>query len=75
MGLLWWLRGKESTCNAGEAEGVGLIPGLGRSPEGKKKNGNLLQSSCWEKPMDRWAMVHGVEKIQAKLSMQQARYL
>ena len=36
MGLLWWLRDKESTCNAGEAEGVGLIPGLGRSPEGKK---------------------------------------
>ena len=27
-GLLWWLRGKESSCNAGD---VGLIPGLGRS--------------------------------------------
>ena len=38
MGLLWWLRGKESACNAGDA---GSIPGLGRSPgEG---NGTLLQ--------------------------------
>ena len=25
--------GKESTCNAGDARDVGLIPGLGRSPE------------------------------------------
>ena len=33
----WWLRGKESTCHAGE---TGMIPGLERSPgEG---NGNLL---------------------------------
>ena len=40
---------------------LGLIPGLGRSPgEG---NGNPLQYSCLENPMDRgaWrAMVHGV---------------
>ena len=36
MGL-WWLRGKESTCHAGE---TGLIPGSEISPgEG---NGNLL---------------------------------
>ena len=38
-----------------------LIPGLGRSPgEG---NGNPLQCSCLENPMDRgawWATVHGV---------------
>ena len=40
--------GKESSCNAG---GLGLTPGLGRSPgEG---SGNLLQSSCLENPMDR----------------------
>ena len=32
MGLPWWLRGKESTCNAGAAGGVGSIPGLGRLP-------------------------------------------
>ena len=50
--------GKESACNAGEP---GLIPGLGRFPgEG---NGNLLQYSCLENPMDRgtwWATVHVV---------------
>ena len=39
--------GKESACNAGDP---GSIPGLGRSPgEG---NGNLLQYSCLENPMD-----------------------
>ena len=42
--------GKASTCNAGD---LGLIPGLGRSPgEG---NGNPLQYSCLENPMDRRA--------------------
>ena len=40
--------GKESACNAGDP---GLIPGLGISPgEG---NGNRLQYSCLENPMDR----------------------
>ena len=40
--------GKESACNAGN---LGLIPGLGRYPgEG---NGNPLQYSCGENPMDR----------------------
>ena len=39
---------KVSACNAGD---LGLIPGLGRSPgEG---NGNPLQYSCLENPMDR----------------------
>ena len=37
--------GKESTCYAGD---LGLIPGLGRSPEGR--HGNLLQCSCFENP-------------------------
>ena len=42
--------GKESVYNAGD---LGLIPGLGRSPgEG---NGNPLQYSCLENPMDRGA--------------------
>ena len=45
------------------------IPGLGRSPgEG---NGNLLQYSCLENPMDgkTWqATVHGVTKSQTQLS-------
>ena len=30
QGLPWWLSGKESTCNVGNA---GLISGSGRSPE------------------------------------------
>ena len=39
--------GKESACNVGDP---GLIPGLGRSPgEG---NGNPLQYSCLEIPVD-----------------------
>ena len=54
--------GKESACNAGDQ---GSIPGRGRSPgEG---NGNPLQYSCRESPMDReaWrATVHGVTKSQ-----------
>ena len=40
-----------------------LIPGLGRFPE--EGNGNTLQYSCLENPMDRgawWATVHGVPK-------------
>ena len=55
-----------SACNAGD---LGLIPGSGRSPgEG---NGNPLQNSCLENPMDRgawWATVHGVAKGQTRLS-------
>ena len=50
--------GKESACSAGDP---GLIPELGRSSgEG---NGNPLQHSCLENPMDRgvWrATVHRV---------------
>ena len=41
---------KESTCNAGDP---GSIPGFGRSPGGG--NGNPLQYSCLENPMDRGA--------------------
>ena len=33
MGLPQWLKGKESTCSAGDS---GLIPGLGRSPGEEK---------------------------------------
>ena len=42
--------GKEYTCNAGD---LGLIPGSGRSLG--RGNGNPLQSSCLENPMDREA--------------------
>ena len=54
--------GKESTYNAG---GSGLIPQLGRSP--REGNGNPLQYSCLENPMDRgawWATIHGITKGQ-----------
>ena len=50
-------------ANAGNAGDMGSIPGLGRSPgEG---NGNPLQYSGLENPMDRgawWAIVRGVAK-------------
>ena len=53
--------GKESACHAGD---LGLIPGLGRSPgEG---NGNPLQYSFLENPMDRGARqatVYGVARV------------
>ena len=58
--------GEESICNAGD---LGLIPGSGRSPGGG--NGNPLQYSCLENPMNRgawWATVHGVTKSQTQLS-------
>ena len=58
--------GKASACNAGD---LGSIPGSGRSSgEG---NGNPLQYSCLENPMDRgaWqATLHGVEKSRTQLS-------
>ena len=51
---------KTSACNVGD---LGSIPGSGRSPgEG---NGNPLQYSCLENPMDGrawWATIHGVAK-------------
>ena len=60
QGLPWELRGEESTCQAGDG---GLIPGSGRSP--REGNGNLLQYSWLENPMDggAWrAIVRGVTK-------------
>ena len=57
---------KESACNAKD---LGLIPGSGSFPgEG---NGNPLQYSCLENPMDGgalWATVHGVTKSWTRLS-------
>ena len=52
---------KESTCTVVD---LNLIRGLGRSPgEG---NGNPLQYSCLENPMDGgawWPTVHGVVRV------------
>ena len=50
-GFSLWLSGKEFACNAGDAGDLGLIPELGRSPGGR--NGNPLQYSCLDNPMDR----------------------
>ena len=58
------LSGKNPPANAGDAENGGLIPGSGRSLGGR--NGNPLQCSCLENPMDRgaWrATVHVVAKV------------
>ena len=60
MGLPLWLKGKESTRNAGDAD---LTPGSRKSPEGGSCN--PLQYSCLGNPMDKgdwWATVHGVTK-------------
>ena len=57
---------KESACNA---EDPGLIPGSGRSPG--EENGNPLQYSWLENPMDRraWQVtVRGVAKSWTRLS-------
>ena len=57
---------QETTCSAG---GPGSIPGLRRSPgEG---NGNPVQYSCLENPMDIeawWATVHWVAESRIRLS-------
>ena len=56
---------KNSPTNTGGTRDVGLIPGSGRSPGAG--NGNPLQYSCLENPMDRevWqATVRGVAKNQ-----------
>ena len=57
---------QEIACNIGDQS---LVPGSGSSPgEG---NGNPLQYSYLENPMDRgawWATVYGVTKSRARLS-------
>ena len=56
---------KNPPANAEDVRDAGSIPGSGRSPE--EGNGNLIQYSCLENPMDRralWATVHGVTKSQ-----------
>ena len=51
--LRWFPGASDSKVSACNARDTGSIPGLGRSPgEG---NGNLLQYSCLENPMDRGA--------------------
>ena len=54
---------KNPLANAGDAGNADSVPGLERFPG--VGNGNLLQYSCLENPMDRGtcqATVHGVAK-------------
>ena len=54
---------KNPVDNAGDVRDMGSTPGLGRSPG--EVNGNPVQYSCLENPMDRevwWATVHRVAK-------------
>ena len=60
---------KNLPANAGGTRDTGLIPGLGRFPGGR--NGNPLQYSYLENPMDRgawWATVNGVARTWTQLS-------
>ena len=60
---------KNPPANAGD---IGLIPGLGRSPE--EGNGNPLHSSCLGNLMDKgtwWAAVPGVAKERRPTAKQQ----
>ena len=66
LGFLGGLDGRES---ASDVEDLGSIPGSERSSGGG--NGNPIQYSCLENPMDRgaWqAAVHGVAESQTRLS-------
>ena len=59
---------KNPTANAGDIRDTGSIPGLGRISGGG--NGNPIQYSCLENPMDRgawWAMVHRIAKSWTQL--------
>ena len=61
--------GKESSCKAGNTGEVGLNPGWGRFPG--EENGNSLQYSSVENPINRraWlAIVHRVIKGWTRLS-------
>ena len=61
---------KNPPTNAGDAGDTGLAPESGRSPGAG--NGDPLQCSCLENPMDRgawWATVHRVAKRQTRMGM------
>ena len=60
---------KNPPANAGDARDTVSTPGLGRSS--RVGNGNSLQYSCLENPMDGgawWAAVHGAAESQTRLS-------
>ena len=62
---------KNLPANAGYVRDVGSIPGLGRLQGGVHWDGNPLQYSCQENPMNRgvwWTTVHIVAKSLTRLS-------
>ena len=60
-GLPWWLSGKASACSAGDTGDASLNPGSRRSAgEG---NGNPLQYSCLENPMDSTAWQVTIHRV------------
>ena len=55
---------KNPPASTGDARDFGSISGLGRSPG--EENGNLLQDSCLENPMDRGALcaiIYGSQRV------------
>ena len=55
---------KNLPANAGDIRDAGLIPGSGRSPGGGQ--GNALQYSCLENPVDRgawWLRSVGLQRV------------
>ena len=69
---------KNLPANAGDIRDVGSVSGLGRSPGGG--NGNPLQYSCLENPMDRgaqWVTVHGLQTSDTteRLTLSRTRHL
>ena len=67
--------GNDSIHKAGDTGDVGSIPGTGRPPG--KENGNPLQCSCLENPMDRgvWqATVHGIARVGHDLAPPKVSY-
>ena len=71
-GLPWWLSVNNLPANAGDAS---LIPGSEIYPgEG---NGNLLQYSCMENPMDRgswWTIAMGLQRVGHNLATKQEKW-
>ena len=63
FGLPRWLSGKESACKAEDTGELGVIPGLGKSPE--EGTGNPLQYSSLENSMDRgvWRVTNSPTRL------------
>ena len=69
-GLPRWQSGKETACQCRRRKRM-WVWSLSQEDSPREGNGNLLQYSCLENPMDGeawWATVHGVTKSQTWLS-------